>query len=66
MPHRAKSVKGPHGARLASGPTVNGDAVRKFRRFVGEIAKRNFCPRTEAMRRAADEHPEEFEAYRSA
>lgn len=43
----------------------NGDAIAKFRRIVSEIAKRDSCPSTEAMRRAAAEHPEELKAFQA-
>ncbi|MCC0059104.1 MAG: hypothetical protein H6886_07520 [Hyphomicrobiaceae bacterium] len=41
-------------------------AVEDFERCVDEVAKRDGCTRTAAMRRAAEEYPGAFAAYRSA
>ncbi len=50
----------------ATKAAANGDAIAKFRRLVDGIAKRDSCPVTKAMQRAAEEHPDEFAAYQRA
>ena len=60
---REQIVKAAHAAQKAR---TKPEAVTAFHKCVEDVARRDNCSRTEALRRARTEHPEEFSSYEEA